>query len=285
LTKPLSAWPGAEEGADLKYIRALVVLMFASVLMSSPILADKVVLKNGQVYEGEIIEETDTYIHLKTDSEKLRIYKPDIDSILAEEKPPTESETEIEDWQYPPSDSVTVVLKTPPTAEADETSENVFSGRIAELTIERIILETKSGTRRIPLSRIASIERGNGRLLMLVDAVSQAERIAEAQVSKIAWFALGCGTSIVGVGAAYLQKPGPPPEQYLLGKPAEYAEAFTNAYEKKWKSAHRAPAVAGCISSGVVMAGCMWIAEEMRRNFVESEPVPDLSGWSCPGPY
>jgi hypothetical protein len=65
-------------------------------LSIAPAFAERVVLKNGQTYEGEIVEETEEYIHLKTNSETVRIHRADIDliSTQAEKKTQTKPGTE-----------------------------------------------------------------------------------------------------------------------------------------------------------------------------------------------
>jgi len=50
-----------------------IVLVLISALIATPLFADTITLKNGQTYEGEILEKTNEYVKLKTESEVLRI--------------------------------------------------------------------------------------------------------------------------------------------------------------------------------------------------------------------
>ena len=50
-----------------------ITLVLISALVAAPLFADTITLKSGQTYEGEILEKTNEYIKLKTESEVLRI--------------------------------------------------------------------------------------------------------------------------------------------------------------------------------------------------------------------
>jgi hypothetical protein len=219
----------------MRVARALVSFAIISVLIASPVLSDKVVLLSGQSYEGEIIEETDTYIHLKTDSETLRILRTEIDSIQAEEFPET----------------ITLRTQTPSGA-------RMLKGEIVEVTIEQVKLRTvvKQETRVLQffLSDIEEIEGADDRLVMLLDAANRGTLTAEKDVSKLQWFGTGCLLSALGVGIAWATVLGSPAESYLLGRSPDYAEAFTIAYERKCKETQTEWALIGCLLSATYLA-------------------------------
>ena len=54
-------------------MKAPIILLLISALIATPLFADTITLRSGQTYEGEILEKTNEYIKLRTDSEVLRI--------------------------------------------------------------------------------------------------------------------------------------------------------------------------------------------------------------------
>jgi len=60
----------------------LVVVIIVA-LITAPAFAERVTLKSGEAYSGEIIEETKEYIRLKTDTEILKIRKAAIAEIYS----------------------------------------------------------------------------------------------------------------------------------------------------------------------------------------------------------
>jgi hypothetical protein len=72
-----------------------LVLIIIVALITAPAFADKITLKSGDTYSGEIIEETKEYIRLRTDSKIVKIKKaaiaeiasPDVEVEVEEEKP------------------------------------------------------------------------------------------------------------------------------------------------------------------------------------------------------
>lgn len=71
------------------------------------------------------------------------------------------------------------------------------------------------------------------------------ERDARAAANRPLWFAAGCVGGAVGLLIAYVIEPSPPATK-LLGKSAEYAVGYTDAYKRAGKSLQARWALYGC---------------------------------------
>jgi len=93
-----------------------LILVLISALIATPLFADTITLKNGQIYEGEILEETSDYIRLKTDSKVLKIRRSSIAKITA---PEVEVEVEVEAEEPPRQPLLNPVAQAEAAAEAE----------------------------------------------------------------------------------------------------------------------------------------------------------------------
>jgi hypothetical protein len=75
-------------------MKAPVVLVVIAALIAAPAFPEKVTLKSGDTYTGEIIEETEEYIRLKSGSKILKIRRTAIAEITS---PEVEVEVETEE--------------------------------------------------------------------------------------------------------------------------------------------------------------------------------------------
>jgi len=166
------------------------ILVLISALIAAPLFADTITLKSGEKYTGEIVEETNEYIRLKTDSKILKIKRTAIAKVST---PEVEVEVELEE----------------------------------------------------------------PKLSSLADARAKAEAAAEAEVNKMLWAGLGFLLGIIGVVVAYAVVPSPPHSQ-LIGKSAQYAETFSDAYTSKARSIQTTQAIVGCLVGTAVSLAC-WL--------------------------
>lgn len=84
-------------------------------------------------------------------------------------------------------------------------------------------------------------------------AISDAERDAEASVNKSVWFLAGCFGNILGFLTAQTYD-RPVPTVPLLGKSPEYVAFYTDAYRKKTKQIQVSSVVPGCVGSCILYA-------------------------------
>ena len=70
-----------------------VALVLILSLVAAPAFAERVVLKSGQVYSGEIVEETEEFVRLRTDGKILQIERTEIAEIVS---PDVEVEVSLE---------------------------------------------------------------------------------------------------------------------------------------------------------------------------------------------
>lgn len=82
-----------------------------------------------------------------------------------------------------------------------------------------------------------------------VQAIQDAERDAEAHISKGMWFGIGCIFPGVGLLAPYFYQPAPP-TSVLLGKSPEYIAYYTDTYKRKTQNLQFTSALGGCVTSG-----------------------------------
>lgn len=90
-----------------------IMLVLITALITGPLFADTIKLKSGETYTGKIIEETEDYVRLKTDSKILRIKR----SAIAEESTP-DVEVEVEAKKTEP-EKVSVIRTATRDAETD----------------------------------------------------------------------------------------------------------------------------------------------------------------------
>lgn len=92
-----------------------------------------------------------------------------------------------------------------------------------------------------------------------LDAKSDAEFDAEDDVNTTLWFAAGGILGVAGnlplgavaVGGAYFYQPIPPAER-LLGKPAAYVSAYTDAYKASSRNLRLSAAAKGALGGATV---------------------------------
>lgn len=77
------------------------------------------------------------------------------------------------------------------------------------------------------------------------EAVTAAERDAEADTNPLIWMGAGFFLGVIGVGAAYLYQPSPPLSR-LMGKSPEYVAAYTDTYKRKARDIQTRNALTGC---------------------------------------
>jgi hypothetical protein len=83
------------------------------------------------------------------------------------------------------------------------------------------------------------------------DVCLQAQADAKQDINSWLWIGAGFVFNLLGVGAAYLVKPSPPPDR-LLGKPADYVDSYTECYVKQSRKSQGGYAWIGCGAAGVV---------------------------------
>ena len=79
------------------------------------------------------------------------------------------------------------------------------------------------------------------------EAMTAAERDAEARSNKMVWRLLGCAGGLITVAATYFYEPAPPAGS-LIGKSPEYVAFYTDAYTQKAKSIQFRSAIEGCVA-------------------------------------
>ena len=102
-------------------------------------------------------------------------------------------------------------------------------------------------------------------------AIAEAKRDAEADVNKLLWFGVGnllSGIALVqdysflfsigGLIGTYFYRPNPPAARFV-GKSSEYVELYSETYKKEIGRNHALWSTAGCVSGGVVIAGCAFV--------------------------
>ncbi|MBN2379233.1 hypothetical protein JXM67_05470 [candidate division WOR-3 bacterium] len=82
------------------------------------------------------------------------------------------------------------------------------------------------------------------------DPCLEAKYDARQDVKSWQWIAVGCVFNLLGVGAAYLLKPTPPPDR-LLGKSSDYVESYTECFMKAARKVRGGYAWIGCGAAGV----------------------------------
>lgn len=111
------------------------------------------------------------------------------------------------------------------------------------------------------------------------DICTQAAIDAKSDVKSWLWIGAGCVFNLLGVGAAYLYKPVPPPER-LLGKSPEYVDSYTECYTKQARRSQADKAWIGCgVSGGVsLVAGTILIIALVNE---ASTSCSDAAGDAC----
>jgi len=85
------------------------------------------------------------------------------------------------------------------------------------------------------------------------DICLQAQADAKQDLKSWLWIGAGCVFHLLGVGAAYLVKSGPPPER-LIGKSVEYVNSYTECYVKQARKSQGGSAWIGCgVAGGVYL--------------------------------
>lgn len=81
-------------------------------------------------------------------------------------------------------------------------------------------------------------------------AAAAAEADADADTSGALWFGAGCLLGVVGILVAYIIEPHPQATR-IMGKDAEYIQAYTMGYKSAAKSAQTKMAMYGCAAGAV----------------------------------
>jgi len=86
-----------------------------------------------------------------------------------------------------------------------------------------------------------------------VKICQRAKLDAQMDVNKMLWFGAGFIFNILGLGAAYIIEPSPPPIR-LLGKSPEYVAVYTDCYKNEAKRVQANKALVGCILGTILGA-------------------------------
>jgi hypothetical protein len=81
-------------------------------------------------------------------------------------------------------------------------------------------------------------------------AAAAAEADADADTSGALWFGAGCLLGVIGILVAYVVEPHPQATR-LMGKDAEYIQAYTLTYTSAAKSIQTKMALYGCAAGAV----------------------------------